>query len=636
MCGLSGFVSLDHRTADPAVVRRMTATLRHRGPDDEGYYVDGPVALGHRRLNIIDLATGHQPIANERGTVHAMLNGEIYNYRGLAATLRDRGHRFSTSSDTEVIVHAWEEFGEDCLAHFNGMFALVLWDAERQTLFAARDRMGEKPFYYAERPGCFVFGSELRALLAHPAVAADLDLQGLIRYLTNGYVPDPHTILSGVFKLPPGHSLTVTAGKTRVARYWDIPFAQARVPGGTRSTEAWAEALWDSLCASVRHRLVSDVPVGIFLSGGIDSSAVTAAAVAVEPGRRLQTFCIGFEEASYSEERFARAIAERFGTEHHQFTFTSGDAAALIPRLGTLLDEPLADPAFLPTVHLARHVRKSVTVALGGDGGDELLCGYPTVLALPAVRAMNRLPAGVLAAASRLAGALPASTGYGSPSFLVKQFFRGAVHPPDIATQIMMGGLIPSEQRELLAPGVREAVASFDPYADIADVMMSAPADDAINRLVYHHSKLYMAGQTLVKMDRGTMAHGVEARAPFLDPDLVKLTCAMPSSLKLHRFTTKYILKRALRGRLPDMILDRRKQGFGVPLAQWFRGPLRQLLEETLNPDRLRKVGLLAPDGVAKLIAEHTSGRRDHRKTLWTLLAFERWRESYLPNTSWS
>ena len=635
MCGLSGFVSLDHRPADPAIVRRMTATLRHRGPDDEGYYVEGPVALGHRRLNIIDLATGHQPIANESGTVHAMLNGEIYNYRDLAEGLRARGHRFATNSDTEVIVHAWEEFGEDCLAHFNGMFALVLWDAERQTLFAARDRMGEKPFYYAERPGCFIFGSELRALLAHPEVSADLDLQGLTRYLTNGYLPDPHTILKGVFKLPPGHSLTVTAGKTRLTRYWDMPFT---APSGTvppRSTEAWAEALWDSLCTSVRHRLVSDVPVGIFLSGGIDSSAVTAAAVAVEPGRRFQTFSIGFEEESYSEERFARAVAERLGTEHHQFTFTSVDAAALLARLGTLLDEPLADPAFLPTVHLARHVRTSVTVALGGDGGDELLCGYPTALALAPVRAMNRLPASVLGAAARLADALPASTAYGSPSFLLKQFFRGAVHPPDIATQIMMGGFTPSEQRELVTPVVREAAASFDPYADVTAVMLGAPAGDAINRLVYHHSKLYMAGQTLVKMDRATMAHGVEARAPFLDPDLVALTCAMPSSLKLHHFTTKYILKRALKGRLPDAILERRKQGFGVPLAQWFRGPLRPILEETLSADRLRRVGLLEPAGVARLVTEHLGGKHDHRKALWSLLTFELWRAAYLPRSRW-
>jgi asparagine synthase (glutamine-hydrolysing) len=612
----------------------MTSTLRHRGPDDEGYYVEGPVALGHRRLNIIDLATGRQPIANESRTVHAMLNGEIYNYRQLAAVLRERGHRFTTSSDTEVIVHAWEEYGEDCLAHFNGMFALVVWDAERRTLFAARDRMGEKPFYYAERPGTFVFGSELRALVAHPAVGRDLDLRGFSRYLTNGYIPDPHTILEGIFKLPPGYSLTVAEGKTRLTRYWDLPFDPHR-PRPIRTRQAWAEALWEALRTSVRHRLVSDVPLGVFLSGGIDSSAITAAAVALEPGRRFQTFSIGFEEPSYSEERFARAVAERLGTEHHQFTFTATDAAAVLARLGTLLDEPLADPAFLPTVDLARHTRNSVTVALAGDGGDELLCGYPTALALPPARALNRLPRGVLRAVSRLVDALPASTSYGSPGALLKQFFRGAEQPLDVAVQLMMGGLTPGEQRALVTPVVRKAVASFDPYADITDAMQTAPIDDAISRLVYHHSKLYLAGQTLVKVDRATMAHGLETRAPFLDPALVELTCAMPSTLKLHGFTTKYILKRALDGRLPDAVLGRRKQGFGVPLARWFRGPLRSILQDALSPERLRRVGLLEPDGVANLIAEHLGGRRDHRKVLWTLLAFELWRDAYLPDATW-
>jgi asparagine synthase (glutamine-hydrolysing) len=635
MCGLSGFVSLDRRAADENTLRRMTATLRHRGPDDEGYFLDGPVALGHRRLNIIDLATGHQPIANETGTVHAMLNGEIYNYRSLTATLRARGHRFTTTSDTEVLVHAWEEFGEDCVTHFNGMFALVLWDAERRKLFAARDRMGEKPFYYAERPDVFVFGSELRALLQHPEVARTLDLRGFSRYLTHGYLPDPHTILEGVLKLPPGHWLTLVDGKVRLERYWDIPFDTSRVRQ-TRSAEAWADELWQALQASVRHRLVSDVPVGIFLSGGIDSSAVTAAALAVEPGRRFQTFSIGFEEPSYSEERFARMVADRLGTDHRPFTFTSADAVPLVERLGSLLDEPLADPAFLPTLYLAHHTRESVTVALGGDGGDELLCGYPTAQALGPVRIMNRLPASWRRAAVSAARALPASSSYGSPGFLLSQFFRGAVHPPDLAVQIMMGGVTPAEQRELVTPVVGEAGATFDPYGDISDLMEDAPTDDPISRLVYHHCKLYMAGQTLVKMDRGTMAHGLEARAPFLDPDLIALTCAMPSSLKLHGLTGKYALKLALKGRLPDAILDRRKQGFGVPLAQWFRGPLRPLLEDSLHPDRLKRVGLLNPDGVGRLVAEHQAGRRDHRKLLWTLLAFERWREAYLPGATWA
>jgi asparagine synthase (glutamine-hydrolysing) len=636
MCGLSGFVALDQRRADPGLVRRMTATLRHRGPDDEGYYVDGPVALGHRRLQIIDLATGHQPIANETGTIHAILNGEIYNFRSLAETLRARGHRFSTSSDTEVIVHAYEEFGEECLAHFNGMFAFVLWDADRQTLFAARDRMGEKPLYYAERNGWLIFGSEVRALLAHPEVARDLDLRGFSRYLTHGYLPDPHTIFEGVFKLPPGHALTVSAGKVQVHRYWDIPFPSPRAGGRERDPDGWADALWEALRTSVRHRLVSDVPVGIFLSGGVDSSAVTAAAVAEAPGGRFQSFSIGFEEGSYDEAPFARAVAQHLGTEHHQFTFTATHAASLLERLGELLDEPLADPAFLPTVHLARHTRASVKVALGGDGGDELLCGYPTFLVVAPVAWMHRLPPAAVGGAARLVNALPDSSRYGSASFLLKQFFRGAVHPPDIAIQIMMAGVSFGEQRNLMAAPVREACDAFDPYEDVAEIMARAPVDDPVDRLVYHHCKLYLAGQTLVKMDRGTMAYGVEARAPFLDPALVELACAMPPSAKLRGWTTKYALKRALGGRLPPAILQRRKQGFGVPVGQWLRGPLRPLLEQTLSRERLRRVGLLAPDPIARLVSEHVSGRRDHRKVLWCLLTFELWRESYLPDARWA
>ena len=386
----------------------------------------------------------------------------------------------------------------------------------------------------------------------------------------------------------------------------------------------------------MRHRLVSDVPVGIFLSGGIDSSAVTAAARAVAPGHHFKTFSIGFEEPTYSEESFARAVAKHLGTEHHQFTFSATDAQTLVPQLGTLLDEPLADPAFLPTLHLARHTRAEVTVALSGDGGDELLCGYPTFLAVAPLRWMRHLPRAAVAVTEQLVDALPSSSRYGSPGFLLKQFFRGAAHAPDVAIQIMMGGLARDEQRQLLSPSVRAAVGPFDPHGDVAVVMAGAPADDPISRLIYHHAKLYLAGQTLVKMDRGTMAYAVEARAPFLDPDLVELACSMPPAMKLRGFTTKYALKRALAGRLPPAILTRRKQGFGVPIAQWLRGPLRPMMEEALDPARVRRIGLLDPGRVSSLMAEHVAGQRDHRRVLWSLLVFDLWRDAYLPGATWA
>ncbi len=632
MCGITGFLNFSAVPADPELIRRMTATLFHRGPDDEGYHVDGPVALGHRRLSIVDLATGQQPIANEAGTVWAVLNGEIYNYRELRSLLRERGHRFRTNADTEVIVHAYEEFGQDCIAKLDGMFAIAIWDANAQLLLLARDRMGEKPLYYGEKDGVLVFGSELRALLAHPAVSREMDLSSLLRYLTSGYVPDPHAILKGIRKLPPGHLLAVSGGKSRLSSYWDITFA--RHPA--RSEAEWSAALWDSLCSAVRSRLMADVPVGVFLSGGLDSSAVVAAMAEVAPARRFPTFSISFEESSYNEEPYARLVAERFGAEHRALAFTSADAKALIPQIGGLQAEPLADPAILPTLHLARHVRDTAAVVLDGDGGDELFCGYPTFFAVDPARWFRRLPASAQRLVARAINALPASRRYNGTQFALRQFLRACHHPMEIQTQILMGGFTRPDQQELLSAPLRHLAASFDPYEDIAAVMKGAPVDDTTNRLVYHHAKLFMAGQTLVKMDRATMASGLEARAPFLDHRLVELACAIPGKLKLRRWKTKYILKRALDGRLPASVVHRRKQGFGVPLAQWIRGPLKSCVEEFLDADRLRHIGLFSPEGVQRLMAEHMQGRYNHAKALWTLVAFEFWREAYLPGQRWS
>jgi asparagine synthase (glutamine-hydrolysing) len=631
LCGISGYLSLAGEQADARIIRQMTGTLRHRGPDDEGFHVEGPVALGHRRLRIIDLETGRQPIANETGSVHVVLNGEIYNFGELRIRLQERGHRFTTRSDTEIIVHAWEEFGEECVAYFNGMFAFALWDAEREMLFLARDRLGEKPLYYSERDGWFVFGSEVRALLEHPRVGRELDLLGLSRYLTHTYVPDPHSIFQGIHKLPPGHLLTVAQGKSRIVRYWDLKFRT----DGRRSEEEWGGMLWEGLCASVRLRLVSDVPVGVFLSGGVDSSAIVAAAASIAPSRRFATFSMGFEEASYDEGPCARMVAERFGTDHYEVIFTAADARAEIPRLGQLLDEPLGDPSFLPTVCLARHARKSVTVVLGGDGGDELWCGYPTFLSVPSTAWINGLPRPVLHAAGRLADALPTSSTYGSLDFLLKQFARGLGHHPDVQAQILMGGFTRPEQGRLLAPAVKAACAQFNPYDDIGEIMAAAPPD-SVDRLSYHHCKLYLAGRTLVKMDRATMASGVEARAPFLDHAFAGLACSVPVRLKIKRWTTKYLLKRALAGRVPDAILQRRKQGFGVPIGPWLRGPLRPLLEDVLHRDRLRRVGLFSPEAVSHLVREHVVNGQNHQRPLWTLVAFELWREAYLPHSSWA
>ena len=632
MCGIAGFIESGAREQRAAVLGRMTASLRHRGPDDEGHYLDDLAALGVRRLSVIDLQHGHQPMSGERDGICVVQNGEIYNFQALRARLEGLGHRFRTESDTEVIAHAYEEYGDACVSHLEGMFALAVWDAAQQTLLLARDRMGEKPLYYHAGPTAFVFGSELRALLEHPAVPRELDLRSLARYLAYEYVPAPSSILAGISKLPPGHLLTVRPGdKPRVVRYWDLTMTPDEGP----SEGEWIERLRAQLEDSVRRQLVSDVPVGLFLSGGMDSGAIVATAARL-CGTRLRTFSIGFEEPSYDERRYARAVAARWNTEHEEAVFTSGRALDLLGDAGRLLDEPLVDGSFLPTYLLSQMARRSVTVALSGDGGDELFCGYPTFLAERAVGYAARAPRWMRDAATRMVDRLPPSRRYGSVEFLLKQFFRGLPHAAEVRTQLLLGGLPAAEQASLLSPAVRAACHDLDVYEELTVSVAERPGVDPLDRLIYQHCLFYLAGQILQKVDRASMACGLEVRAPFLDPPLIDLARRIPSSLKLRGFTTKHILKRAFRDDLPPEVLTRRKQGFGVPLDAWLRGPLRPAMEERLDPRRLAQLGLFEPSAVSRLIAEHVSGRRNHRKVLWALVMFDAWREHYLPGQRWA
>jgi asparagine synthase (glutamine-hydrolysing) len=611
----------------------MVDTLRHRGPDSEGFYIDPVFALAVRRLSIIDLETGDQPISNETGTVWGALNGEIYNFQALRAHLERLGHHFRTRSDTEVLVHAYEEWGEDCVHHLDGMFAFAIWDVGQRTLLLARDRMGEKPLHYYAGPDAFVFGSELRALLEHPAVPRELNLESLSRYLSFEYVPDPHSILAGIEKLPPGHLLTVSPGsKPRVVPYWDLSFAS----DDSMDAREWAEALRQQLERSVRQQLVSDVPFGLFLSGGIDSSAITALATQVCGGRSIKTFSLGFAEASYDERLFARTVARHCGTDHTEVEFSPEDAARLLERVGDLLDEPLVDGSFLPLYRLSEAARQTVTVVLSGDGGDELFCGYPTFLAERGARWVQRLPRWVQNEAARAVSGLAPSPHYGSVEFLLKQFFRGLPFSPEVRTQLLLGGLAPSERSTLFSRGLRAACGEFEPYEELATAVGQAPTLAPLDRLIYQHCKFYLAGQNLVAVDRASMACGLEVRAPFLDRALVELAGRIPSRLKLAGWQTKHVLKRALRDLLPRAILARRKQGFGVPIGLWLRGPLRRTLEERLAPERVARLGLFNPEATARLITEHLRGQRDHRKVLWALLMFDAWRERYLPGARWS
>ena len=599
----------------------MTRSLRHRGPDALGYYLDGRVALGAARLRVMDLEAGDQPVTNEDGSVRVVLNGEIYNFAEIREDLASRGHRFVTRTDTEVIAHAWEEYGEQCLDLFNGMFALAVWDRQREQLLLARDRMGEKPLYYAVAKDWLVFGSELRAILAHPAVDHELDLSSVSRYLAFDFVPDPNSLIRGVNKLPPAHYLAAAKGKISVQSYWDIPFRS----DGNRDERAWGHEIAARLDAAVQLRLKSDVPLGCFLSGGIDSTAIAASAACRLDA--LRTFSVGYAEREHDERPFARIVAERLGTRHEELVVSASDARTVVAQLGALLDEPIADMSFVPLYLLSRAARASVTVALTGDGGDELFAGYPTMAAEWWHERFAQLPPAARQMLQRLAERVTAM-----PEPL-REFLLALRYGREARNQALLGGVPPDRHAAVLSPDVRAGLGGFDAYADIRTLLERCPSVDPNEQLIYRYCKLYLAGQNLANADRASMAVGLELRAPFLDPTFVEFVGRIPSHLKLAGFRRwKALLKRALADRLPPETLRRRKQGFGVPFGAWFRGPLADLLQDVLSTERLDRGGLFDAAVVGRLVAEHLRGRRDHRKLLWALLAFELWRAEHLPS----
>ncbi|HET6281532.1 MAG TPA: asparagine synthase (glutamine-hydrolyzing) [Polyangia bacterium] len=639
MCGIVGIVDGDGGRVDERALRLMTGALAARGPDGEGFHVSEGVGLGHRRLAIIDVAGGHQPLYSEDGSTALVVNGEIYNFELLRADLQGRGHRFKTRSDSEVIVHGYEQWGDGVIDRLEGMFAVALWDTARRRLLLARDRMGEKPLFWAATArGGLAFASELRALRHAPGVATSIDPNCLARYLVYEYVPAPATMWTGVHKLEPGTRLLWQAGGApQVERYWSLPLPPSADADRESSPERGAHDLLEALRRSVRQRLVSDVPLGVFLSGGLDSSTVAALAAEARGGD-IDTFSIGFDDPSFDESAHARAVAQHIGSRHHEERLSATALLDVIPRLGTLLDEPIGDGSIVPTHLLARFARRHVTVALGGDGGDELFAGYPTFQAeRVAALLWDKAPPVVGRAASMLAGVaarvLPASTGYMSPAFKLRQFMRaasaaeGGPPSPERRHQSWLGSFEPHAALAALAPELRQHVGG--PLYDVVDRRMAeCPAQDARDRLMWFYARGYLGDGVLTKVDRATMAVGLEARAPLLDTGVIALACRIHPSLRLHGMTTKYLLKRAVRGLLPDAIIDRKKQGFAMPVGTWLRGPLRGLLEETLSEPQLRATGLFDPQPIRRLVAEHLGGRADHRKPLWTLLAFMLWNQA--------
>ena len=630
MCGITGWANLDSRTPPPEggeeLLRLMCDRMTHRGPDSEGYLLDEGIALGMRRLAIIDLLTGEQPAFNEDHSIAVILNGEIYNYRELRADLEKRGHHFRSESDTEILPHLYEEHGGEMVQHLNGMFAFALWDETRRRLFIARDRFGEKPLYWGVFDGVLLFASEPKVLLAHPSVRPNLNLNALRRYLSFDYVPAPLSIYEGVSKLPAAHTLTLEDGQIRVERYWQLSY-KTRQP--VPNVHEAADQLRELLADSVRMRLVSDVPLGVLLSGGIDSSMVTALAVRAS-SETVKTFSISFAEASFDESSYARAVAKFLGTDHHEERFSASLAANLVSEIGAWMDEPISDPSLVPTYLLSRFTRKHVTVALGGDGGDEIFAGYPMYFGHYMTQAYLTIPRFLrLGLVEPVVNLLPVKTKNLSFDYRARRFITASHYDAVARHHVLFGSFTPEDQAQLLTEDVREG-SDPDIYSDARRLFAECDSNNLTECMQSLDTQFYLAEDILTKVDRASMAVSLEVRAPYLDPRVAEFAASLPPRYKLHGYTSKYILKKAAKGLVPPFVWRRGKKGFGVPFAKWLKSELRPLAHDLLSPERLRRSGLFNPAYVAKLQDEHERGVANHRKLLWTLLSFELWRESFV------
>jgi asparagine synthase (glutamine-hydrolysing) len=630
MCGITGWANFDARTPPPDGAREllhsMCERMVHRGPDSEGLLVANGVALGMRRLAIIDLVTGEQPTYNEDKSVAVILNGEIYNYRELRDTLERRGHTFRSQSDTEVLPHLYEEFGDAMVEHLNGMFALALWDSRRRRLLLARDRFGEKPLFWSVFDNILLFASEPKVLLAHPSVKTSLNLQALRQYLSFDYVPAPLTIYQDINKLPAAHTLTLENGAIKTQCYWSLSYKTTQPP--PTEIEA-AEELQELLAESVRLRLVSDVPLGVLLSGGVDSSSIAALAVRAS-SEAVKTFSISFAESSFDESQYARAVAKFLGTDHHEERLSANLAANLVGEIGSWMDEPFSDPSLVPTYLLSRFTRKHVTVALGGDGGDELFAGYAMYRGHRWAENYAKVPRLLRAAVIEpLVGLLPVKTKNLSFDYKATRFVSGMKYDQVARHHVWFGSFNPAEQEMLLTPEVQRA-SDGDIYREARRMLAECDSTDVVEQMQSLDTRLYLAEDILTKVDRASMAVSLEVRAPFLDPRVAEFAASLPANYKLRGRKTKYILKRAMQDCLPPFVTRRSKKGFGVPVAQWLKEKLRPLARDLLSPERVRRAGVFNPGYVTKLQDEHERGVANHRKLLWTLLMFELWHESFV------
>ena len=618
MCGIAGYIYHDAaRPAEQRILAAMNAAITHRGPDSDGFHLAGTVGIAMRRLAIIDVATGRQPLCNEDGSVWIVFNGEIYNHPALRAALEQRGHVFKTHSDTECIVHAYEEYGDDCVRHLRGMFAFAIWDQKRRRLFIARDRVGKKPLYFAEHDGGLLFGSELKCLLAYPGFPRELEHAALHHYLTLQYVPDPLTGFRAATKLPPAHTLVCEGGKVTLRRYWDLDFREKE------SGDDLREKVRAKIEESVRIRLMSEVPLGAHLSGGVDSSVIVGLMAGMS-SRPVKTFAIGFEEAAFNETDHARAVAEKFGTEHEEF-IVSPSAFDVLGPLVAHFDEPFADSAAIPLWYLSKLTRQHVTVALNGDGGDEAFAGYQRYYADAVANFYGIVPAFLRNAADAVLSRLPANPNKPvekSPIAALRKLGHAATMGSGASVVRWGSYFTEAEKAALYTPEFAEA---FEPsHAEMEHTFAAALAGNRLDRTLYTDLHHYLPGALLVKADRVTMAHSLEARSPFLDHELLELAARLPAWWKVRGTTTKWILRDLFADFLPPKIAGRGKLGFSVPLARWFAGPNYAAVCELLGPGA-RCHRYLRAENISKLIEENRSGRFDHGKKIWALLVLETW-----------
>ena len=629
MCGICGIVDYRSGFITENKIRSMSDKMAHRGPDDAGIYLKmdsiPQVALGHRRLSIIDLSErGHQPMSNEDGKIWVVFNGEIYNYRELKTGLEDLGHKFRSDTDTETVIHLYEEYGEDCVKHMRGMFAFAIWDSKNNMLLLARDRIGKKPLLYYNKGGKFCFASEFLSLLESGLIKKDINHEAIHYYLTFGYIPAPLTIYKDVFKLPPAHMLIAKNDKVVIKQYWSLDYSKKIA---VSEEDAAAEVL-RLLKEAVGIRLYSDVPLGAFLSGGIDSSTIVALMSEIS-GTKIKTFSIGFEEEDYTELKYAKRIADKFNTEHHEF-IVKPRALDILPLLVERYGEPYADSSSIPTYYVCNETKKHVTVALNGDGGDELFAGYDRYQAMLASEIYKGVPLPIKSIVRNFVEILPDSVNSKNRIRRLKRFFDGAELP--IAERYLRWVGISSDdfRAKLYSEDLKKELYGKDPVVWLKPYLSNSKTPDFLDKLLMADMHTYLPGDLLVKVDIASMANSLEARSPFLDHKLIEFVTSLPSQYKMKHLVKKYILKKAIRNIVPHENIYRKKMGFGLPVGQWFRNDLRDFLKNTLLSATALKRGYFKAGSVEKIVNEHLSKRGDFSFQLWALLMLELWHRRFI------